>query len=161
MPQPEVILIIEDEPDAVLLVQQAFTKAGVALSFQSVGDGEAAISYLNGDGIYQDRTLYPIPHLILLDWKLPRNSGLQVLQWIRSSEALRTLPVIVLTSSRDRGDVQRAYLAGANSYLVKPTSLRALTELARTLHDYWLVYNEGPFARSEEEENARDRSPTA
>jgi DNA-binding response OmpR family regulator len=145
MQQPEVVLIIEDEPDAVLLLQHAFTKAGVALAFQSVGDGDAAVEYLSGDGVYADRALYPIPQLILLDWKLPKRSGLQVLQWIRAHEELKTLPVVVLTSSKDRGDVRRAYEAGANSYLAKPTSLRLLTEIARAIHSYWIVHNEKPF----------------
>lgn len=145
MPQLEAVLIVEDEPDAVLLLQHAFTKAGVALAIQSVGDGEAAIAYLRGDGIYADRGSYPLPQLLLLDLKLPKRSGLQVLQWIRANEDLRTLPVVVLTSSKDRGDVKRAYEAGANSYLAKPTSLRLLTELARSIHDYWIVHNERPF----------------
>jgi CheY-like chemotaxis protein len=154
MPQPEVVLIIEDEPDAVLLLQHAFTKAGVALAFQSVGDGETAIAYLQGEGIYADRSIYPIPQLALLDLKLPRRSGLQVLQWIREHPELKTLPVVVLTSSKDRGDVTRAYAAGANSYLAKPTSLRLLTELARSIHDYWIVHNEKPFEVVDEAETA-------
>lgn len=140
----EPILLVEDEPDAVTLLQHAFAKAGVANPLFPVLDGDQAIAYLNGDGRYADRAAHPLPQLVLLDLKLPRCSGLEVLEWIRAQPPLRGLPVVILTSSRERTDVRRAYAAGANSYLVKPSSLPGLIELASAFREYWLVHNESP-----------------
>src|SRR5690606_12053422 len=134
----------EDEPDAIILLQHAFAKAGIRNPLHTARDGDHAIAYLRGEGGYADRTAHPFPHLVLLDLKLPRCSGLEVLEWIRSQRQFRGLPVVVLTSSKERTDVRRAYAAGANSYLVKPSSLAGLIELVTAFRDYWLVHNEPP-----------------
>lgn len=136
------ILLVEDEPDAFTLLQHAFAKCGILNPVHNVRDGDQAIAYLNGAGPYADRLAYPLPHFVLLDLKLPRCSGHEVLEWIRHQSSLRSLPVIVFTSSKERSDVRRAYAAGANSYLVKPSSLNRLIELVTAFRDYWLVHNE-------------------
>lgn len=140
----ETILVVDDEPDALVLLQHAFDKVGMMQQLQTVGDGDEAIAYLAGSGSYGDRTAHPLPQLVLLDLKLPRRTGFDVLEWIRGRDELHALPVIVLSSSRDRDDIARAYRAGANSYLVKPTSLRQLTERVRSLCEYWFSHNEVP-----------------
>jgi CheY-like chemotaxis protein len=138
----EPILLVEDEPDAVTLLKHAFAKVGITNPVHIVHDGDHAIAYLRGEGRYADRSVHPVPRLILLDLKLPRCSGLEVLEWIRSAQPLRGIPVVVMTSSKERSDVRRAYAAGANSYLVKPSSLNRLIELSAAFRDYWLVHNE-------------------
>ncbi len=144
MPHREPILIVEDEPDAVTLLQHAFGKAGIVTPLRTVYHGDQAIAYLRGDGAYADRHAHPLPQLVLLDLKLPRCAGLDVLRWIRAEPSLRALVVIVMTTSRERSDLLRAYAAGANSYLVKPSSLPRLIEMAAAFRDYWLVHNEPP-----------------
>jgi CheY-like chemotaxis protein len=140
----DTILVVEDEPDAITLLRHAFEKAGITHRIATAHDGDQAIAYLKGEGRYADRSVHPLPCLVLLDLKLPRCSGLEVLEWIRAQPGWRGLPVIVLTSSKERSDVRRAYAAGANSYLVKPSSLARLIELATAFRDYWLEHNEPP-----------------
>jgi DNA-binding response OmpR family regulator len=111
---------------------------------QVIQDGDAAIDYLDGVNDYADRDRYPFPVLILLDLKLPRRSGLEVLGWLRQQPELKRLPVIILTSSQENTDVNRAYDLGANSYLVKPLGLNALVEVVTTINMYWLLLNESP-----------------
>jgi len=138
------ILLIEDETDDVLLIERAFRKAGIANPLQVVRDGEQAVNYLDGHGPFADRAQYPLPVLILLDLKLPRLSGHEVLRWLRRQPGLRRIPAVVLTSSRETPDVDRAYDDGANSYLVKPVSFDALLEMVKHLDMYWLLLNEKP-----------------
>src|SRR5688572_26142092 len=106
------ILLVEDESNDALLLERAFKRADLAPNLKVVTDGEMAIEYLGGQGKYSDRTLYPIPSLMLLDLKLPRRSGLEVLQWLREQGGFNDLPVIVLTSSRHMDDIDRAYDLG-------------------------------------------------
>lgn len=148
------ILVVEDNPDDVLLIQRAFRKARLTQPLQQVGDGEEAINYLNGTGAYSDRQQYPLPGLLLLDLKLPRKSGLEVLAWLKKQPGLHRLPVIVFTSSREDGDIQRAYDLGANSYLVKPVNFDALLEIAHALELYWLQLNERPDIHITEQDGA-------
>ena len=135
------VLLVEDNIDDVLLTQRAFRKAGVQASLQVAADGDEAVAYLRGDGAYGDRTAHPMPALVLLDWKLPKRSGREVLQWVRQQPQFVALPVVVLTSSREQEDIDRAYGAGANSYLQKPVMLENLTELSSRLEGYWLRTN--------------------
>lgn len=141
------ILLVEDDSNDVLLIQRAFRKAKLVNPLQVVQDGEAAVLYLGGQGLYADRDRYPLPILMLLDLKLPRLSGLEVLEWLRQQPELRRLLVVVLTSSRENADVNRAYDLGANSYLVKPVAFDGLLEMVRTLNQYWLILNEKPLVR--------------
>jgi CheY-like chemotaxis protein len=139
------ILLVEDNPVDILLMQRAFrneTFANTAL--QIVRDGDAAIFYLNGEGEYSDRARYPLPGIILLDLKLPRRSGHEVLEWLKKHPELKRLPVVILTSSRQTFDVDRAYDLGVNSYLVKPVGFVALLEMMNSFRDYWIERNELP-----------------
>lgn len=140
------ILLVEDDPNDVLLIRRAFSRAKLLSSLHIVNDGDSAIDYLAGANQYGDRDLYPLPALILLDLKLPRRSGLEVLEWLKQQPELRRLPVVVLTSSRENIDVNRAYDLNANSYLVKPVAPDSLLEMVKMLDLYWLMLNEKPNA---------------
>ena len=138
------ILLVEDDPNDVFLIQRAFRKANLANPIQVMKDGEAAVQYLSGQEPYADRDRYPLPILMLLDLKLPRRSGLEVLEWLKQQPKLKRLPVVVLTSSREHTDLNRAYDLGANSYLVKPVAFDSLLNMVQTLNQYWLIINESP-----------------
>jgi CheY-like chemotaxis protein len=137
-------LLIEDDPADVFLVQRAFGKLGSSSMLHVVADGEEAIQYLEGASQYADRDRYPLPTFILLDLKMPRKSGFEVLQWVRAQPSLRRLPVIVLTSSSQMSDINRAYDVGANSYLVKTANPDAMQELTRVIELYWTRLNQPP-----------------
>ncbi|MDX2232661.1 MAG: response regulator [Leptolyngbyaceae cyanobacterium bins.349] len=138
------ILLVEDNPNDVLLVQRAFRKASITASLQVVNDGDAAVDYLSGAGIYGDRFQYPLPVLILLDLKLPRRSGAEVLDWLQQQPLLKRIPVVILTASREYVDVNRVYDLGANAYVVKPVMFDDLVAIVNTLNLHWLVLNEKP-----------------
>lgn len=139
-----VVLLVEDNVDDVILIERAFEKARIVNPLRVVGDGDEALDYLGGRGKYNDRAAYPLPAFVLLDLKLPRRSGLDVLTWMRSEPCVKRIPVIVLTSSRESVDVDRAYELGVNSYLCKPVAFDALLEMVQTLNVYWLLFNERP-----------------
>lgn len=141
------ILLVEDSPDDALLIQRAFRKANLANPVQLARDGEEAVAYLSGASPYEDRTRFPLPVFMLLDLKLPRRSGLEVLAWVRQESVVKRLPVVVLTSSRESVDVNRAYDLGVNSYLTKPVGFEALLEMVKNVNLYWLVLNEHPDLR--------------
>src|SRR5690349_7010840 len=123
--QPFTILHVEDDPNDILLVQRALKKTGAPSAIVSVSDGDRALAYLGGARDYADREKFPFPQLVLLDLKMPRKSGLEVLEWIRRQALLKRLPVIVFTSSKHDQDINSAYELGANSYLVKPVGFDA------------------------------------
>jgi CheY-like chemotaxis protein len=127
------ILHVEDDPNDTLLFQHACNKAGVVFDLQAVSDGDQAIAYLRGTNDFSDRMKHPFPKLILLDLKMPRVSGFDVLTWLQTESLFRGVPVVVLTSSNHDADVKRAYDLGAKSYLVKPVGFEALVELVKTL----------------------------
>ena len=127
------ILHVEDDPNDTLLFQHACNKAGVVFDLQAVSDGDQAIAYLRGSNDFSDRQKHPFPKLILLDLKMPRVSGFDVLTWLQKEKLFNQVPVVVLTSSNHDADVQRAYDLGAKSYLVKPVGFEALVELVKTL----------------------------
>jgi CheY-like chemotaxis protein len=138
------ILLVEDDPNDVALIQRAFRNARVANPLQVLGDGEQALAYLRGADEFADRRTYPLPIMLLLDLKLPRTSGLEVLAWVRGQSDLRRLPVVVLTSSRQSSDINRAYDLGVNSYLVKPVEFASLVEMVKAVDLYWLILNQKP-----------------
>jgi CheY-like chemotaxis protein len=138
------ILLVEDEENDVMLLQRAFRRAGMVNPLQVVRHGDDAVAYLEGTGEFADRAKYPLPVLVLLDLKLPRRTGLEVLEWVKERPGLKKIPIVVLTSSKNDSDVDRAYELGANSYLVKPVSFETLLELVKSLELYWLVLNERP-----------------
>lgn len=141
MNQNGTILHVEDDPNDVLLVQYACRRIASRPRVETVANGEEAIAYLKGQDPFSDRQRHPLPQLVLLDLKMPRVNGFEVLQWIRQHEQLRRTPVIVLTSSNHGTDVRRAYDAGANSYLVKPVIFEELVEMLGSAFHYWLTLN--------------------
>jgi CheY-like chemotaxis protein len=146
MTAPLTVLHVEDDPNDALLLRRAFQKAGVEAALASVGDGLEAEDYLAGRGAYSDRAKHPLPSLILLDIKLPKKSGLEVLEWLRAQPGLRWITVIMLTSSHNRDDVRRAYELGANAYLVKPPEIDTLVDMVKALNLFWMTYNKRPDA---------------
>lgn len=138
------LLLVEDNAADALLVRRAFQKANIQCHINVVTNGEEAIAYLRGEGAYADREQFPLPSLVLLDLKLPRKSGFDVLSSVRQHPSLRRLPIVVLTSSREIRDVNRAYELGANSYVAKVADPLNMTDLMKTIHRYWTVINEGP-----------------
>jgi CheY-like chemotaxis protein len=140
------ILHVEDDPNDVLLIARAFRKAEVPAQIQVVNDGEQAVNYLSGSNSFSAREQFPVPSLVLLDLKLPRKSGIEVLGWIRSQPGLKRIPVVMLTSSRQPIDIDRAYDLGVNAYLVKPVNFDGLVEMLRTLDAFWFRVNERPTA---------------
>lgn len=139
MNDPTLVLLVEDNPDDADLIEHAFRKAKIANPLAVVEDGEKAMAWLAGEPPYQDRG--PLPPLVLLDLKLPRRSGFEVLEWARAREPTKRLPIVILTSSDQTPDIRRAYDLGANSYLVKPVGSEALLDMVRTLNHYWIVLN--------------------
>lgn len=148
------VLLVEDDDNDVLLIQRAFRKVKLANPMQVVRDGERAIAYLRGDPEFSEHGKAPLPSMILLDLKLPRVSGHEVLGWLRSQEELKRIPVVVLTSSKESADVNRAYDLGANSYLVKPVRFDAPIEMVKYIDMYWFVMNEPPLIQ---ESDKRER----
>jgi CheY-like chemotaxis protein len=135
-----ILLHVEDDPNDVLLLQRAFRKAGLPITIQAVNDGDKAVAYLSGAEGYADREKFPLPAVVLLDLKMPRKSGHEVLAWIRSEK--KRVIVIIFTSSKHDEDVNKAYELGANSYLVKPVGFDMLVDLAKTINQYWFAMNE-------------------
>jgi CheY-like chemotaxis protein len=138
------ILLAEDNSTDVLMIRRAFAKANLQGTLEVADDGDKAVAYLSGQGKFADRESHPLPVLLLLDLKLPRRSGFEVLAWVRQQAELKRLPVVVLTSSQESTDINRAYDLGANSYLVKPVDFDALLHMVKGLGLYWLVLNENP-----------------
>lgn len=132
-----VILVAEDDPNDILLFQRAVQKAGLATSLQIARNGEDAISYLKGDDVYADRSQHPLPRLIFTDLKMPRVNGFELLEWLKKHEVCRRVPMIVLSSSNDPKDVQKAYELGANCYLLKPRTFDELSALIRESLEFW------------------------
>ena len=140
-PTTQTILLVEDEENDVTFMEMALEKAGLLSAFQLAEDGEEAINYLSGQGDFADRARFPLPALVFLDLKLPKVMGMDVLKWIRDQPALDAMVVIVLTSSQQRSDIQKACTLGANSYLVKPSNPLGLNEIVDVVKRYWLQLN--------------------
>ncbi|MEO0375267.1 MAG: response regulator, partial [Cyanobacteria bacterium P01_A01_bin.17] len=139
------VLLVEDDANDILLLQRALGKTQLdPVDLKTVSYGDAAIAYLSRQLPYADSEKYPLPTLLLLDIKLPRRSGLEVLEWIRQQPQLKRLLVVILTGSKEQPDLEKAYDLGVNSYLVKPGVFADLVELMKTLHQYWLSLNEHP-----------------
>lgn len=138
------ILQVEDDKNDVFFLAHAFRATGITHPVHIARDGQAAMDYLSGLGEFADRALHPFPCLVLLDLKLPRKDGFEVLEWIRSQAELRLLTVLVLTSSGREHDVDRSYSLGANSVIVKPSQLEERIELARHIKGYWLRFHQMP-----------------
>ena len=138
------ILLVEDNPDDVELTLHAFRKHNLANRVHIVRDGAEAVDFLFRTGAYKDRHIEDSPHVVLLDLKLPKVDGLEVLRRMKEEPRTRMIPVVVLTSSREERDIMESYQLGVNSYIVKPVNFEQFTEAVRQLGLYWLLMNEPP-----------------
>jgi len=142
--EKKVILLVEDNPDDVDLTLRALKKANVLNEVVVVRDGVEALDYLFGTGSYEGRDLSIMPTVVLLDLKLPKIDGLEVLRRLRANERTKFLPVVVLTSSKEEQDMLNSYKLAANSYVRKPIDFVQFTEAVHQLELYWLLLNEFP-----------------
>ncbi len=140
----ETILLVEDNPDDVELTLRAFRKNNIANNVVIARDGVEALDYLFGRGAYTERNIKDTPRLILLDLKLPKLDGLQVLERLRADERSKLIPVVILTSSKEEQDLISSYKSGANSYVRKPVDFNRFVEAVRQIGLYWLLINEPP-----------------
>ncbi len=142
--KPILILLVEDNPDHVLIIKRALELNNILNEVRVVEDGQEALDYLYRRGKYTDPESAPRPGLILLDIKLPKVDGLEVLRRIKSDPSLKAIPVIMLTSSEQEADIVRSYLNGANSYIVKPVQFDEFMQKVRELKLYWILVNTLP-----------------
>lgn len=142
---PLQILLVEDNPDHAELVRRNLESFQVANRLYHVEDGEAALDYVFGRKQFADRLKFPVPDLVLLDLRLPRVDGLEVLRHIKSDAELHRLPVVVLTTSDAERDVAMAYEYHANSFVTKPVDFHSLSSLLKDLGFYWLAWNKNPW----------------
>ncbi len=132
-----VILAAEDDPNDLELLRHVVGENGVEVNFQAADDGEQLIQYLRGHGPFSDRDLHPIPDIVVLDLKMPRMNGFEVLQWLRQEPGLACIPAVVLSGSGLESDIEEAYRLGANTYFTKPGQLAELRKIIGSLIDYW------------------------
>jgi len=146
------ILLVEDDENDIFFMKRAFKDAGIFNPLRVSQDGREAMDYLGGDGVYADREKFPLPCLALLDLKLPRVMGLELLKWVREQPELTSLVVIIFSSSQVGHDIDMAYQLGANAFLVKPSGPLELREIAVGIKQFWLDDHRGstPFRRSAE-----------
>jgi CheY-like chemotaxis protein len=138
------ILLVEDNPQDLELALRAFRKANLGNPIEVARDGAEALDFIFGEGAHAGRRIEDGPTLILLDLKLPRVDGLEVLQRVKSDPRTRTIPVVILTSSKEQGDVVQSYHLGVNSYIVKPVSFDQFVAAVQQLGLYWLLLNQPP-----------------
>ncbi len=149
--EPLRILLVEDNPDHVKIVQRSFKDHQVANAIHHTEDGEEALEYLFQRGRYADPASCPRPNLILLDLRLPKVDGLDVLMQIKSDTSLRKIPVVILSTSEAERDLVRAYERHVNSYLVKPVDFATFTRMLKDLGYYWLAWNTAPVTNPDDE----------
>lgn len=143
------ILVVEDNPDDELLILRALKKNMIGNRVIVVRDGQEALDWVRGEGAHASRDMSVVPHLILLDLKLPKISGLEVLESIRADPRTRRYPVVILTSSDEECDIVQGYDRGANSYIHKPVDFDEFVDAVKNLGLYWLVLNRAPAFSSE------------
>ena len=136
------VMVVEDEPDEVFLLKQAFQRVGLKNPLLVLRDGQEAIDYLSRPGAASGPGVPPA--LMLLDLKMPRKTGFEVLEWLRRQPGLKRIVVVVMSSSNLMSDVNRAYELGCNSYLLKPGNVDQLAEMVKLINSYWLLLNRNP-----------------
>lgn len=139
------VLIAEDNPNDVELLRLALKKAGVEHPLRIVGDGQEAVDYLAGRGKFADRSAYPFPDVILLDIKMPKMSGLEVLQWVKAHPECAVIPTVIFTASSQESDIKDAYQLGANGYLVKPSTFDELVRRIKLMFEFWSICMKPPL----------------
>ncbi|WP_322816001.1 response regulator [Chloroflexus sp.] len=144
-PDPVVVLLVEDNLDHTELITRVLNDHRIPNRIIHVADGEAALNYLHRKAQFADPTTSPRPHVVLLDLNLPRLSGLEVLQVMKTDSAISNIPVVVVTTSRAESDLRLAYQFHANSYLVKPVDFEQFSRMLNDLGDYWLEWNQLPY----------------
>jgi len=132
------ILLVEDSRDDAFFLRRAFLKAGLSHPIVDVRNGQQAVNYLSGNTLYADRSLYPLPKLVVVDLKMPLMDGFELLAWLQNRPELQPLPVIVISSSDLPGDKARAIKLGAKDYFVKPNDPEDLVQLVGELHAKWM-----------------------
>jgi len=146
--RPVEVLVVEDNPQDLELLLRALKKANLGNRIEVARDGAEALEFVFCEGAYAGRQIQDRPKMILLDLKLPKVDGLEVLQRIRSDPRTRMIPVVVLTSSKEQSDVVETYRLGVNSYVVKPVSFEQFASAVQQLGLYWLLLNEAPAAET-------------
>ena len=131
------VLLVEDDLNDIFLVKRAFKRANIPQPLQVATDGVEAVQYLIGEGRFTNRRLHPLPHLIIMDLKMPRKTGLEVLEWIKKDGLLRRIPVVIVSSSDLPSDINQAYALGANAYMVKPVDFHSVEHLFQSIIQYW------------------------
>lgn len=145
---PPTLLIVEDNEDDIFFMERIFKQMGARCDFRFARDGVEAVDYLSGKGQFEDRVKHPLPTIILMDLKMPRMNGFEVLEWMQKQPEIKLIPTIVVTSSTMQEDVTRAYRAGANAVMNKPVDKDSLLQMLKTFHLYWTDYVEMPEVKA-------------
>lgn len=138
------VLLVEDNPDDVHLALHSFKKNNLGNTIHVARDGQEALDFIFAQGPYSERTLAEMPKLILLDLKLPKINGIEVLRRLKSDKMTKSIPIVVLTSSREERDIVDSYNLGVNSYIVKPVDFDKFNDAIKQLGFYWLLFNQSP-----------------
>ena len=142
------LLIVEDNEDDIFFVERIFKQIGARCELRFARDGFEAIEYLSGHGAFKDRAKYPMPTIILMDLKMPRRNGFEVLEWMHNQPEIKLIPTIVVTSSTLQEDVTRAYRLGANAVMNKPVDKDSLLQMLKSFHIYWTDFVEMPEVKA-------------
>lgn len=142
------LLVVEDDENDIFFVERIFRQIGARCTLQFARDGVEAIDYLSGKGKFGDRSKYALPTIILMDLKMPRKSGFEVLEWMQKQPEIKLIPTVIITSSTLQDDVTRAYRLGANAVMNKPVDKESLMQMLKTFHIYWTDFVEMPEVKS-------------
>ena len=144
----QTILVVDDDENDRFFIEHALQKTTLSLVVKMVNDGEEAIAYLQGEGKFSDRNLFPQPNLIFLDLKMPRVTGFELLEWLKSHEAFGRIPAVVISSSNAQEDIDRAYDLGANVYLIKPVSPEQFRKLFEATGEFFVARAAKPSVKA-------------
>jgi CheY-like chemotaxis protein len=148
------ILVVEDQESDFILLKRAFERVKVTNTIQWARDGYEALDYLQGKGKFADRFKYPLPDILIVDLKMPRMSGFELLAYIHNNPDFRVIPTVVMSASKQDSDLRKAYDLGASTFFVKPTDFHTLVELVKRLYDYWRLAEKPPVSFRQKPEAA-------